>query len=317
MSSRMRRSFASLSIAALCAVFVFAGGSGRALARADCLQSDPQANVFITISTLSSTALHAVVTNDGPCNVPDAVVTFTFPAGTTGISVTTNPTSWNCVIGGTVVTCPQAGAGAPTIGVPGNHDFNLVYTLGSSADQTITAQVTVGGGAAACTDGSSMTTCDPDPDNNTIWAVVTTAGAPASLTTCPSAPAIPCTQYVDLSATSASGGAVQVQQLDSLCPAGFPNSFGKCVSISGNVNATGTVTTLVLTIDASLAHGAYGGVNVINTTDGSAWSIVPNCTKNNTTYPCVFLKTKFKVGGVTFIQFVIHKTNDDGWGFDG
>ena len=316
MSSGIRRSFASLSIAALCAVFVFAGGSGRALARADCVQSDPQADVFITISSISATGLHAVITDDGPCNVPDAVVTFTFPAGTSITSATTNPTSWNCGISGIVVTCPQSGSGAPTIGVPGNHDFNLVYTLGSAAE-TITAQVTVGGGAAACTDGSATTTCDPDPDNNTIWALVTTAGSPASLTTCPSAPANPCTQYATLSATNGSGGVVQVQQLDSLCPAGFPNSFGKCVSISGDANAPGTITTLVLTIDASLAHGAYGGVNVINTTDGSTWSIVPNCAKNNTTYPCVFLKTKFKVGGVTLIQFVIHKITDDGWGFDG
>jgi hypothetical protein len=115
-----------------------------------------------------------------------------------------------------------------------------------------------------------------------------------------------------------SGGTVQIQQLASLCPSGFPNSFGKCVSItSGIVNAPGTVTTLILTIDASLAHGAYGGVNVINTTNGSAWSVVPNCSKNNPTYPCVFLKTKFKIEGVTYIQFVIHKIDDDGWGFDG
>ena len=271
--------------------------------------------MFITITSFSSSALQAVVTDIGPCNVPDAVVTFTFPAGTTISSATTTPTSWNCGISGPVVTCPQSGASAPTIGVPGNHDFSLSFTLGSGDDQTITAQVTVGGGASACTDANSSTTCDPNPDNNTIWALAYNSTS-ASLTTCASKP---CTQYADMSIPAGGTvGTVQIQQVGSLCPAGFPNSFGKCVSInSGIVNAAGAVTTLILTIDASLAHGSYGGVNVINTTAGSPWQIVPNCSKNNTTYPCVFLKTKFKVGTTTFIQFVIHKTGDDGWGFDG
>jgi hypothetical protein len=315
-SRRIRRSFASLSIAALCAAVVFAGGSGQALARADCLQSDPKADVFITITTLSSTQLHAVVTDAGPCNVPDAVVTFTFPAGTSVGAVATNPTSWSCGVSGTVVTCPQPGGSAPTIGVPGNHDFDISFALGAATDQTITAQVSVGGGPAACSDGSSSTTCDPDPDNNTTWALVYGSTSAASLTTCASKP---CTQYADMSIPAGGTvGTVQVQQSDALCPSNFPNSFGKCVSISSAiVNAPGAVTTLILTIDASLAHGAYGGVNVINTTNGSAWSLVPNCSRNNTSYPCVFLKTKFKVAGVTYIQFVIHKIDDDGWGFDG
>lgn len=316
MSSRVRRSFASLLVAALCAGFVFVGGSGRALARADCLQADPAADVFITITSLTGSQLTAVVTNDGPCNVPDAVVTFTFPAGTTVGPVIANPTSWNCGVIGNVVTCPQTGGG-PTIGVPGNHDFDVLFALGSAGtDQTITAQVTVGGGPSSCSDGDRSTTCDPNPDNNIIWNLVVTSSAGASLTTCPSKP---CTQYTDMSVPSGgSGGTVQMQQSDSLCPPGFPNSFGKCISItSAIVNAPGTVTTLILTINASLAHGSYGGVNVINSTLGSPWSIVPNCSRNNTTYPCVFLKTKFKIEGITYIQFVIHKTDDDGWGFDG
>jgi hypothetical protein len=311
----IRRSVASLLVAALCAGFVVIGGSGPALARADCLQADPQADVFITITALTTSQLTAVVTNDGPCNVPDAVVTFTFPAGTTVGPVTANPTSWNCGVIGNVVTCPQTGGG-PTIGVPGNHDFDVLFALGSAgADQTITAQVTVGGGPSACTDGNRSTTCDPNPDNNTIWAL-TYAGAAASLTTCPSKP---CTQYADMSVPAGgTTGTVQVQQSDALCPAGFPNSFGKCVSITSAIeNAPGAVTTLILTIDASLAHGSYGGVNVINSTSGSAWSIVSGCSRNNTTYPCVFLKTKFKIAGITYIQFVIHKIIDDGWGFDG
>jgi hypothetical protein len=317
MSNRIRRSFASLSIAALCAAIVFVGGSGTALARADCLQSDPEADVFVTITSLTTSQLTAVVTDIGPCNVPDASVAFTFPAGSVVSSVTSNPAAWNCVgVGTDTVTCPSSGGSAPTIGVPGNHDFNVFFTLGPAVDQTITAQVIVGGGPSSCTDGNASTTCDPDPDNNTIWALAVGAGSAGSLTTCPSKP---CTQYTDMSVPAGgSGGTVQIQQSASLCPSGFPNSFGKCVSINSPiVNAAGTVTTLVLTIDASLAHGAYGGVNVINSTDGSAWSLVPNCSKNSPTYPCVFLKTKFKVGTITYIQFVIHKTLDDGWGFDG
>lgn len=257
------------------------------------------------------------MTNAGPCNVPDAVVTFTFPAGTTVSAVSTNPSGWTCGgLGTSLVSCPPSGGSAPTIGVPGNHNFDLVFALGSATDQTITAKVTLGGGPGACTDGNSSTTCDPNPDNNTIWALVVGTGAGASLTTCPSKP---CTQYADMSIPAGgSGGTVQIQQLDSLCPPGFPNSFGKCVSISsGIVNAPGTVTTLILTIDASLAHGGFGGVDVINSTNGSPWKIVPSCSKNNPTFPCVFLKTKFNVGAITYIQFGIHKIDDDGWGFDG
>jgi len=269
------------------------------------------------MTTLTSSHLLIVVTNAGPCNVPDAVVTFTFPAGASVTAAAVSPSGWTCAgVGTNSISCPPSGGSGPTMGVPGNHEFDLSFALGSAADQTITAQVTVGGGAAACTDGNSSTTCDPSPDNNTIWALVVDPSTAASLTTCASKP---CTQYTDMTVPAGgTGGTVQVQQSESLCPAGFPNSFGKCVSISSAIaNAPGAVTTLILTIDASLAHGAYGGVNVINSTNGSAWSIVGNCSKNNPTYPCVFQKTKFKVGATTYIQFVIHKIDDDGWGFDG
>jgi hypothetical protein len=305
------RWFTALFVAALCTTFLVAS-EGKALARADCLQADPAADVFVT-ETLTATTLDAIVTNVGPCNVPDAVITITFPAGTTIGGVSSSPTSWNCAAAGNVVTCPTAG-GAPTIGVPGNHEFLISFVAPSSGDLTIKTDVTLGGGPVACTDSNSRTTCDPNPDNNVIWAAAVPSGG-GSLTTCASTP---CTQYAAISVDGGSGGAVQVQQ-QSGCPSAFPNCFGKLTSIKSGITSATWLNTF--TIDLSLISKSWAQVNLIRGTDTNSdgvidsWQIMPSCSKT-LTINCVLSKTRFKSGGVTYGQFLVKTDADDQWGFE-
>jgi len=314
--STLHRSLVGLAIASLCVGYVLVGGE-RASANADCLQSDPVADVLLT-ETLTTTAaghdLHVVATNLGPCNVPDAVLTISLPSGSTVFSVSSNPSSWNCGTAGALITCPASG-GAPTIGVPGNHDFIVSFALAATppSDLTIISSIAVGGGESACTDGSSTTTCDPYTDNNTIWGAAIPTGTGGSLTTCANPP---CTQYTDVTVgTGGTSGSVQIQQLQSDCPPAFPNCFGKRITITSAI--TGALWTKIFTINASLSHGSYGAVHLINSTNGSAWSIVQTCSRNDPTYPCVLSKSKFKgPDGTTHITFVVQATDDDSWGFD-
>lgn len=312
MGHRIRRLFTAVSLVALCASLIIVAGDPAA-ANSDCDQRDPQADAFITIPELTSSSLHAIVTNLGPCNVADAVVSITLPVGSVVSSVSTNPTGYGCVgVGSNAISCPGPALKAPTIGVPGNHDFYLTFTLSDAADQTITAQVTLGGGAIACTDGSRKTTCDTYADNNVVWAAAIPAGAGGSLTTCA---VKPCQQYADiLVGTGGTSGTVQTQLLGVACPPAFPNCFGKLVSISSQI--TGALWVKTFTIDLSLAHGPLAGIHLINSTNGSAWTIVPLCS-DVSTLPCIQSRSLFTVGGVTYKQFIVNATDDDSWGFDG
>ncbi|HEV8669729.1 MAG TPA: hypothetical protein VGS01_03225 [Candidatus Limnocylindria bacterium] len=123
-----------------------------------------------------------------------------------------------------------------------------------------------------------------------------------------------CDQSTAVAATGAAGSA-EVQLNATTCAQlslQFPNCFGQLITVNSAIsNALKTVT-----VNAAAAHGDFSGVNVIRTTNGTDWSVVPSCSKTMTT-DCVQAKTKFKVNGVTYYQFVVRTLNDDGWGFDG
>jgi hypothetical protein len=303
----IHRLLRGISLVALCSSLIVVADSQSVAARSGCDQANPTADAFITVQTLTSASLTAVVTNAGPCTIPDGVVTFTLPSGSTVTSIQTNPNSWNCSgVGTNVVTCPSAGL-APTIGVPGNHDFALTFTLSNAADQSITANVTVGGGVAACTDGDRTTTCDPYPDNNTVFGAAFGAGG-GSLTTCPNKP---CQQYADLSVNNP--GTVQTQLLTLTCPPGFPDCFGKFVVITTEINGLWTKT---FTVDLALRHGPSPNVRLIRSVNGSDFSVVQKCGKTPV-YPCIAEESTFKIGGTTFKQWRTISDVDDSWGFDG
>jgi hypothetical protein len=322
---RPSRWLATVSVAAFCASVLIVGGD-RASANSNCDQTNPQADLAMseTVAQLTSTdyQVHAIATDLGPCNIPDAVITIMLPAlvPNSTITVATTPNSWNCAVTGNVatgagflVTCPNPGSSSPTIGVPGNHDFFVTFTP-SSSDTTVVAVGTVGGGAA-CT---PPTTCDPYTDNNTaIGAFLSSAGG--SLTTCPSGN---CSQFSSVSVQNGSGS-VQIQLLQSrqdavnTCAAltGFPSCFGKIVSITSG--STILKATKVFTIDASLAPVSFGQVQLIRSTDGTTWTVVQTCKSaplTNSNTACVVSKTQFKVNGVTFWQFIVITLGDDAWG---
>ena len=307
----LRKTFAICSTIALTIGLVVASGD-RAAADSTCDQRNPIADVFITVQQLTTTSLHAVVTNLGPCNVPDAMVSFGLPTGSLVNSIATLPSGWQCVgVGTSVATCGGPGRKAPAIGVPGNHDFFLTFTLGPGADQTLRAEVVVGGGSAACTDGNRNTTCDPYTDNNVLW-IANIAATGGSLSTCPTQD---CQQFADVTVGSGgTAGTVQTQLLQSPCPAGFTSCFGKLISITSAIS--GATWTKTFTIDLSLAHGPPTGIRLITTTDGITWTVVPLCT-DTASLPCIQSRSFFTVGGVTYKRFVVISILDDSWGFDG
>jgi hypothetical protein len=317
-SNRIRRSFVSLSIAALCASFLVMGGD-PASANVDCDPATPMADVSVT-QTISpvgdSTDLLKTITltNLGPCNVPNVSLTDTLPAGSAVVPpITTIPGDWSCdatTVPGTV-RCTRNSA----MGVPGTSVIKIRITAPTGSEW---ADV-----AVAALDGAR----DPIDTNNTSWGAYVTAGVTkgnkttggGSLNACTDASpgnGSGCNQSTAVAATAAAGSAeVQLLQQEDCRtnnPTGFPNCFGQLITVNSAItNALKT-----LTVNASAAHGDFTGVNVIRTTDGTNWDPVPSCSKTITT-DCVQAKTKFKVNGVTYYQFVVRTLNDDGWGFDG
>lgn len=328
MSNGIRRGFVSLSIAALCASFLVIGGD-RASANADCDPAAPVADVVLsqTVSPVGgSTDLLKTITlvNLGPCNVPNVSLADTLPAGSTVVPpITTIPGDWSCdaSVPGTV-SCTRSSA----MGVPGTTTIRIRITAPTASEWTDVATANV-----------APPTVDPVPTNNTSWGAYVTPGVTkgnktsggGSLSACTNpnqGEGSGCDQSTAVAATGASGSA-EVQLFtgvtgpddhattceDLIASRQAPNCFGQLITVNSPItNALKT-----LTVNASGAHGDFSGVNVIRTTDGTTWSVVPSCDRTITTTDCVQAKTKFKVNGVTYYQFVVRTLIDDGWGFDG
>jgi hypothetical protein len=314
-SNRIRRSFASLSIAALCASFLVLGGD-RASANPDCDPAIPTADVSVsqTVSPVGgSTDLLKTITlvNLGPCSVPDVLLTDTLPTGSTVVlPITAIPGDWSCdTTDPEQVTCTRNSA----MGVPGTSVIKIRITAPTRFEWADVTTATLGGATDLFT------------TNNTSWGAYVTAGVTkgnktsggGSLNACTNPSqgnGLGCDQSTAVAATGV-GGSAEVQVMAEECAAvrsQFPNCFGQLITVNSAItNALKTVT-----VNASQAHGAFTGVNVIRTTDGTTWAVVPSCSRTITT-DCVQAKTKFKVSGVTYYQFVVRTTIDDGWGFDG
>jgi hypothetical protein len=200
------------------------------------------------------------------------------------------------------------------MGVPGTTTIKIRITAPTGS-----------GWADVATANVSPPTLDPVPTNNMSWGAYVTAGVTkgnktsggGSLSACTNpnqGVGSGCDQSTAVAATAASGSA-EVQVSATTCAqlaSQFPNCFGQITTVNSPItNALKT-----LTVNSSEAHGDFSGVNVIRTTDGTTWSVVPSCDRNITT-DCVEAKTKFKVNGVTYYQFVVRTLIDDGWGFDG
>lgn len=312
MSDLSRRSFVLLSIAALCASFLVLGGD-RASANADCDPAIPLADVSVTqtISPVAnSTDLLKTITmvNLGPCNVPNVSLTDALPTGSTVVlPITTIPGDWSC---DTTVSCTRTSA----MGVPGTTTIKIRITAPTTSEWADVATATV-----------SLPTVDPILSNNKSWGAYVTAGVTKGNKTSGGGSLSACTNPSQGSgsgcdqstAVAATGNAASAEvQLNAKTCADLSSQFPNCFGQLTTVNSAITDALKTLTVNGSQAHGAFTDVNVIRTTDGTTWSVVPSCSRTITT-DCVQAKTKFKVNGVTYYQFVVRTLHDDGWGFDG
>ena len=311
MSNRIRRTLVWLSVAALCASFSVLGGD-RASANVDCDPAFPVADVTVT-QTISpvggSTDLLKTITltNIGPCNFTNVSLTDTLPAGSTVVPpITTIPGDWTC---DATVSCTRMSA----MGVPGTSVIKIRITAPTDAEWADVATIAV-----------SLPTIDPNLYNNTSWGAYVTPGTTkgnkttggGSLNACTNpnqGNGSGCDQSTAVAATGASASA-EVQLNAQTCAdlaSQFPGCFGQLITVNSAItNALKT-----LTVNAALTTSDFSSVNVIRTTDGTTWSEMPSCSRTVTT-DCVQAKTKFKVNGVTYYQFVVRTLNDDGWGFD-
>ena len=329
----LRRVLVTILVTVFSAAFILVGGTQSALAKADCHQTDPYADVSVS-QTISAITLangnpgllkQVTLVNGGPCNVPDVELVDTLPAGTAVQgTVTSNPNSWTCdtSVAGEITCVPGS-----TMGVPGTATVSIALNMPSSTDWVDLAQVYVGGGAATgdflagCATNTPATTCDNNAANNTSWGKLL-AGSGDSFLVCNGGNNTSnlCAQSIQLSVgPKGNGGSTQIQNLTNgpnQCAGitGFTNCFGTLVFVTSSI----TDATKTLTVDASFAHGSFGGVGVLTSIDGTTWTKVSACNKTLSNVPCLVSKSKFKVGTTTFYQFQVYTGGiDDGWGFDG
>jgi len=328
-----RRLLATVSVVALSATLLLLGDARPALAKADCLQTNPSADVAVS-QTITSILLNdglgspgllkqVTLTNGGPCNVPDVTLIDTLPSGSSVFgAITTNPSGWNCYIGDPApgqVRCVPTN----TMGVPGTATISIMLTMPTGSDWRDTAQVFVGGSTtdflAGCNDpGGAATTCDDKTANNTSWGALLAAGS--SLSACNDGTDGDCQQSIEVSVgTNGKSGSTQIQNLTNgpnQCAGitGFTNCFGTLVWVTSSISDA----TKLLIVNATYAHGSYGGVSAIYSADGITWSKVTACNKAKSNTPCLVSKSKFKIGTATYYQFEVYTGDiDDGWGFDG
>lgn len=304
MKRSVRRSFVSLAVASLCAVAVLGEGAILANGNSGCDQTNPTADVSVSQTAAgvgSNIQTHVILTNLGPCNVADAALNLTLPADSSVVSISTTPNSWSCAATGKVVNCTPTA----TIGVPGNHDFFVLWTPPPAPyDPTTVAVATIGGGPSACTDGNAATTCDPFVDNNTSWGGFITA-AGGSITGGGGS------QTTQVTIPASHPGSAEIKQLGAACPPGFPSCFGRLVSIRSV--STGTDRQLrVFTYDASLVPVSFGQFTMIFNA-GSGWNFTPRCRGNPLPDPCVLATDRFREGSTVFFQALVSTTLDDEW----
>src|SRR5512143_1942238 len=326
-----RRALVLITAFTFIASFVLLGDTRQAFAKADCLQTNPMADVSVTqtispVAGSSDLLKQITLTNLGPCNVPDIVFLDTLPAGSTvdttaANAIVTNPSSWSCQFDNSAAPVQISCSTTSTMGVPGTTNISILITQPGSTSWTDFAQGVVGGGTtpnAGCGDGKSSTTCDPATANNFNWTgALATGGA---IEACADA-TNGCAQKLNILAQTGSGNVVirNLSDARTSCAAitGFPKCFGTVVSVLADLSLTSTVKTL--TVSAALTSQSYGNINVIRsaTADGTGtWSIVPACTKTSG-LPCVLSKSKFKdATGQTFYQFQVQTADDDSWGWE-
>ena len=342
----LRRALTAVSVLALVATLVLAGDARQAAANSDCDQTNPQADVSVsqTVSgiydannTLNYLRKTVTLVNAGPCNVPDVALYDILPVGSGVVagSISSNPSSWSCpTIGSTTIddvdhvtlTCTPTS----TMGVPGKATISVTMTLPTGTDWTDLAQAFVGGGqgsgdlSAGCTDPilnpTPTTTCDTNTTNNTSWASYLTPGG-GSVSACNAKGKVACDQSTSVVATGTPGSA-QIQNLTSdsdpsvgkgTCKTitGFANCFGNVVAVTSSVVGA----TKTFKVSAALTTESFSSVNIINSTNGSSWSIVPACNKT-TTMPCVQSKKRTNENNQTYYVFTVLTDVDDSWGFE-
>lgn len=303
-------------LAGLAAAFLILSGSiiavnsATAVAKAACNHASPTADVAVSqaFSALSNgdTLLHVVVSNNGPCNIPDAELDDTLPAGATFVSASSLPSSWRCSASGTAVTCLETA----TIGVPGSHDIFIEYTPGTGTTNIASAHTFPDGPV------------DPFLDNNTSYGgflpnggtvIYGPSGNPLPTpdsgfgqTTIVTLPPVGPTS-VDILELSTTSSFVGCQ--------GIPNCFGKLVTITAPATTqrwTKTFKFLASGVPVALANIVVWSHSSSSTT----FVQVPPCDANLLPDPCIQQRAEFIVDGVDYFGIIVTGFGDDSWGFD-
>lgn len=294
-------------------------GSTPALANRDCNPSQT-ADVSITQTLTNTTPNDSTWTfvqevtavNGGPCHVPGSTFTDILPSGATAVSIVTSPNSWQCPA--TPVTGTISCTSTASMGVPGTQTFDITFTMAATTGNvTNVAYIVVNG----VKDQPLLNNCSivgyVGSGGGTVGTGNTQTGAESCAFLDPTS-----SSQVEQVTFAGFAGNVQIVERGASCAAPGRVGIGRCTDFFYQGTSDFTKVFVMNLAAITAAGSSYNSV-------GLFWEGAPGfpaitlslCNGSQPTNPCITDRSKFKIGGATFVRLTIQGTGipDGGYGW--
>jgi hypothetical protein len=295
-------------------------GSTPALANKDCNPSQ-SADVSITQTltnttpddTSSWTFLKEVTAiNGGPCHVPAVTFTDILPSGATAVSIVTSPNSWSCPA--TPATGTLVCTSTASMGVPGTQTFDITFTMAPSAGNvTDTAYIV----ASGVRDDRLLNNCSIVGYVGSGGGTVGTGNTQTGTESCGFLDPTSSSQ-VEQVTFAGFAGLVGINERTTPCAATGRVGIGRCIDFTYQGSSDFTKVFVMNLAAITAAGSSYNSVGIFWEGIGAfAPTTLSTCNGPRATNPCITDKSKFKIGGATFVRIAIQGTNipDGGYGW--
>lgn len=314
------RTLSTLVIATALVVAGLLSGSTPALANKDCNPSQ-SADVSLTQTltnttpndTSSWTFLKEVTAiNGGPCHVPAVTFTDVLPSGATAMSIVTSPSSWSCPA--TPATGTLVCTSTASMGVPGTQTFDITFTMApTTGNVTDAAYITTSG----VKDPLLLNNCSIVGYVGSGGGTVGTGNTQTGTETCGFLDPTSSSQVEEVTFVGFAGG-VQINERATPCAAPGRIGIGRCTDFFYQGSSDFTKVFVMNLAAITAAGSSYNSVGLFwEGALGFPAISLSTCNGQQPTNPCITDKSKFKIGGATFVRLTIRGIGipDGGYGW--